>query len=72
MDEKIFLQEHRHVLFNCNSKVVENYKKEHIAEIKRSHRKRHLTQHQLDHLHFDTFNNWFKDQVKELEAIYDI
>ncbi|KAM3216987.1 hypothetical protein P3L10_026430 [Capsicum annuum] len=46
--------------------------KEHIAEIKRSYRKRRLTKHQLDRLHFDTFNKWFKDQVKELEATSDI
>ncbi|KAM3358714.1 hypothetical protein P3S68_021647 [Capsicum galapagoense] len=58
--------------FNCISEVVENYKKEHIAEINRSYRKRRLTQHQLDRLHFDPFNKWFKEQVKELEAISDI
>ncbi|KAM3200502.1 hypothetical protein P3L10_032864 [Capsicum annuum] len=45
---------------------------EHIAEIKRSHRKRRLTQYQLDRLHFDTFTDWFKEQVKELEATSDI
>ncbi|KAL3337469.1 hypothetical protein AABB24_029894 [Solanum stoloniferum] len=72
MDEKTLLQAHRHVLFNCESEVVENYKKEHIAEIKRSHRKRRLTQHQLDRMHFDTFSEWFKEKVKELEATSDI
>ncbi|KAK6789385.1 hypothetical protein RDI58_013184 [Solanum bulbocastanum] len=70
MDEKTLLQAHRRVLFNCESEVVENYKKEHIAEIKRSHRKRRLTQHQLDCMHFDTFSEWFKEKVKELEATF--
>nr|XP_016504175.1 PREDICTED: uncharacterized protein LOC107822180 isoform X2 [Nicotiana tabacum] len=68
LDDKTWLQAHRHVLFNCESEVVENYKKKHIAEIKRAHRKCCLTQHQLDHVHFDTFHEWFKKQVKELEA----
>nr|XP_009797180.1 PREDICTED: uncharacterized protein LOC104243658 [Nicotiana sylvestris] len=72
MEEKTRLQAHRHVLFNCEFEVVENYKKEHITEIKRSHRKRCLTQHQLVRVHFDTFNEWFKDQVKELEATSNI
>ncbi|KAH0705893.1 hypothetical protein KY285_010421 [Solanum tuberosum] len=72
IDEKTLLQAHRHVLFNCESEVVESYKKEHIAEIKRSHRKRRLTQHQLDRMHFDTFSEWFKDKVKELEVTSDI
>lgn len=63
LDEKTWLQAHRHVLFNCESDVVENYKKEHIAEIKRLHRKRRLIQHQLDRLHFDTFHEWFKEKV---------
>ncbi|XP_070020356.1 uncharacterized protein LOC142180916 [Nicotiana tabacum] len=45
---------------------------EHIAEIKRSHRNRRLTQHQLDCMHFDTFHEWFKEQVKELEATSNI
>ncbi|KAH0644781.1 hypothetical protein KY284_032665 [Solanum tuberosum] len=35
---------------------------EHIVEIKRSHRKRRLNQHQLDCLHFDTFPEWFKEK----------
>ncbi|KAH0765493.1 hypothetical protein KY285_001364 [Solanum tuberosum] len=68
LDEKTWLQAHRHVLFNCESEVVENYKNEHIAEIKRSHRKHRLNQHQLDCLHFDTFPEWFKEKVNELEA----
>ncbi|XP_075095157.1 uncharacterized protein LOC142173461 [Nicotiana tabacum] len=72
LDEKTWLQAHRHVLFNCESKVVENYKKKHIAEIKRSHRKRCLTQHQLDRVHFNTFHEWFKEKVKELEATSNI
>ncbi|XP_019240998.1 PREDICTED: uncharacterized protein LOC109220987 [Nicotiana attenuata] len=72
LDEKTRLQAHRHVLFNCESEVVENYKKEHIAEIKRSHRKRRLTQHQLDRVHFDTFHEWFKEKAKELEATSNI
>ncbi|XP_075075406.1 uncharacterized protein LOC142162713 [Nicotiana tabacum] len=72
LDDKTWLQAHRHVLFNCESEVVENYKKEHIAEIKRAHRKRRLTQHQIDHVHFDTFHKWFKEQVKELEATSNI
>ncbi|XP_019259987.1 PREDICTED: uncharacterized protein LOC109238017 [Nicotiana attenuata] len=72
LDDKTWLQAHRHVLFNCESEVVENYKKEHIAEIKRAHRKRRLTQHQLDRVHFDTFHEWFKEQVKELEATSNI
>ncbi|XP_060207958.1 uncharacterized protein LOC132635543 [Lycium barbarum] len=45
---------------------------EHIAEIKRSHRKRCLTPHQLDLVHFDTFHEWFKEKVKELEATSNI
>ncbi|XP_019256426.1 PREDICTED: uncharacterized protein LOC109234832 [Nicotiana attenuata] len=68
LDEKTWLQAHRHVLFNYESEVVENYKKEHIAEIERSHRKHRLTQHQLDRAHFDIFHEWFKEQIKELEA----
>ncbi|XP_016467837.1 uncharacterized protein LOC107790421 [Nicotiana tabacum] len=72
LDDKTWLQAHQHVLFNCESEVVENYKKEHIAEIKRAYRKRRLTQHQLDHVHFDTFHEWFKEQVKELEATSNI
>ncbi|XP_019229639.1 PREDICTED: uncharacterized protein LOC109210641 [Nicotiana attenuata] len=72
LDDKTWLQAHRHVLFICESEVVENYEKEHIAEIKRAHRKRRLTQHQLDRVHFDTFHKWFKDQVKELEATSNI
>nr|XP_033514657.1 uncharacterized protein LOC104106602 [Nicotiana tomentosiformis] len=72
LDEKTWLQAHRHVLFNCESEVVENYKKEHIAEIKRSLRKCRLTQHQLDRVHFDTFHEWFKEQVKKLEATSNI
>nr|XP_033513042.1 uncharacterized protein LOC108945861 [Nicotiana tomentosiformis] len=72
LDEKTRLQAHRHVLFNCESEVVENYKKKHIAEIKRSHRKRRLTQHQLDRVYFDTFHEWFKEQIKELEATSNI
>ncbi|XP_019251295.1 PREDICTED: uncharacterized protein LOC109230226 [Nicotiana attenuata] len=72
LDEKTWLQAHRHVLFNCESEVVENYKKENIAEIKRAHRKRRLTQHQLDRVHFGTFHEWFKEQVKELEATSNI
>ncbi|XP_019257628.1 PREDICTED: uncharacterized protein LOC109235833 [Nicotiana attenuata] len=72
LDEKTRLQAHRHVLFNCESEVVENYKKEHTAEIKRSHRKHRLTQHQLDRVHFDTFHDWFKEQIKELEATSNI
>nr|XP_016512510.1 PREDICTED: uncharacterized protein LOC107829577 [Nicotiana tabacum] len=72
LDEKTRLQAHRHALFNCESEVVENYKKEHIAEIKRSHCKRRLSQHQLDRGHFDTFHEWFKEKVKDLEATSNI
>ncbi|XP_019241074.1 PREDICTED: uncharacterized protein LOC109221072 [Nicotiana attenuata] len=46
--------------------------REHIAEIKRSYRKRRLTQHQLDRVHFDTFHEWLKEQIKELEATSNI
>nr|XP_016463930.1 PREDICTED: uncharacterized protein LOC107786928 [Nicotiana tabacum] len=56
LDEKTWLQAYRH------------FQLEHIAEIKRSHRKRRVTQHQLDCVHFDTFHKWFKEQVNELEA----
>ncbi|KAH0672689.1 hypothetical protein KY290_024919 [Solanum tuberosum] len=70
--EKTWLQAHRHVLFNSESAVVENYKNEHIVEIKRSHRKRRLNQHQLHCLHFDTFLEWFKEKVNELEATSNI
>nr|XP_009771304.1 PREDICTED: uncharacterized protein LOC104221865 [Nicotiana sylvestris] len=56
LDEKTWLQAHR----------------EHIVEIKRAHRKHRLTQHQLDRMHFDTFHEWFKEQVKELEATSNI
>ncbi|MCE3215488.1 hypothetical protein HAX54_002572, partial [Datura stramonium] len=45
---------------------------EQIAEIKRLHRKCRLTQHQLDRLHLDTFNEWFKEKVKELEDTSNI
>ncbi|XP_057416131.1 uncharacterized protein LOC130710786 isoform X2 [Lotus japonicus] len=72
MDDKTWVQAHRYVLFNCESNVVENYKREHINDIKRSYRKRRLTQHQLDRLHFDSFHEWFKDQVNELESTFDI
>ncbi|XP_019224668.1 PREDICTED: uncharacterized protein LOC109206305 [Nicotiana attenuata] len=72
LDEKTRLQAHRRVLFNCESEVVEDYEKEHITEIKRSHRKRRLTQHQLDRVHFDTFHEWFKEQLKDLEATSNI
>nr|XP_009800440.1 PREDICTED: uncharacterized protein LOC104246330 [Nicotiana sylvestris] len=63
LDEKTWLQPHRHVLFNCE---------EHIAEIKRAHRKHCLTRYQLDRVHFDAFHEWFKEQVKELEATSNI
>ncbi|KAH0781562.1 hypothetical protein KY290_001160 [Solanum tuberosum] len=63
---------HRHVLFNGESEIVECDKKEHIAEIKRSLRKRSLTQHQLDRMHFDTYNEWSKEKVKELKVTSDI
>jgi len=43
--------------------------REHIAEIKRSHRKRRLTQHQLDRMHFDTFSDWFKDKVSSMTKL---
>ncbi|KAH0655429.1 hypothetical protein KY285_030311 [Solanum tuberosum] len=43
MDEKTLLQAHQHMLFNCESEVVESYK-----------------------------NEWFKEQVKELEVTSDI
>ncbi|XP_057454141.1 uncharacterized protein LOC130745771 [Lotus japonicus] len=72
MDDKTWVQAHRYVLFNCESNVVENYKREHINDIKRSYRKRRLTQHQLDRLHFDSFHEWFKDQVNDLESTFDI
>ncbi|XP_059292354.1 uncharacterized protein LOC132045788 [Lycium ferocissimum] len=72
LDDKTWLQAHRHVLFNCESEVVENYKNEHIAEIKRLYRKRRLRPHQLERLHFDTFHEWFKEQVKELEDTSNI
>ncbi|XP_060182233.1 uncharacterized protein LOC132611890 [Lycium barbarum] len=62
LDEKTWLQAHRHVLFNCESDVVENYKNEHMAEIKRSHRKRRLRPRQLNLMHFDTFHEWFKEK----------
>ncbi|KAH0705888.1 hypothetical protein KY289_010964 [Solanum tuberosum] len=72
LDEKTWLQALKHVLFNCESEVVENYKNEHIAEISRSHRKHRLNQYQLDCLHFDTFPEWFKEKVYELEATPNI
>ncbi|MCD7448543.1 hypothetical protein HAX54_043818, partial [Datura stramonium] len=72
LDDKTWLPAHQHVLFSCESEVVENYKNEPIAKIKRLHRKLHLTQHQLDRLHFDTFNEWIKEKVKELEDISNI
>ena len=34
-----------------------------IVEIKRSHPKHRLNQHQLDCLHFHTFAEWFKENV---------
>ncbi|XP_060211996.1 uncharacterized protein LOC132639574 [Lycium barbarum] len=72
LDDKTWLQAHRHILFNCESEVVENYKNEHIAEIKRLYRKSRLRPHQLERLHFDTFHEWFKEQVKELEDTSNI
>ncbi|KAK6791561.1 hypothetical protein RDI58_010642 [Solanum bulbocastanum] len=63
IDEKTLLQAHRHVHFNCE---------EYIAEIKRSHCKRCLTQHQFDRMHFDTFSECYKEQAKELEVTSDI
>ncbi|XLU42005.1 hypothetical protein S245_036819 [Arachis hypogaea] len=65
MDDKTWLQTHRYVLFNCASKVVEDYRNEHISEIKRTHRKRRLSPHQLDRLHFNSFHEWFKDEVSK-------
>nr|XP_018628938.1 uncharacterized protein LOC108946486 [Nicotiana tomentosiformis] len=56
-----------------NKMIYASYmNREQIAEMKRSHRKRRLTQHQLDRVHFDTFHEWFKEQVKELEATSNI
>ncbi|KAG5573803.1 hypothetical protein H5410_063569 [Solanum commersonii] len=63
LDQKTWMQAHRYVLFNCESDVVDYYKNEHISEIKRLHRKRCLTQHQLNRLHFENFHEWFKEQL---------
>ncbi|KAH0735547.1 hypothetical protein KY285_011254 [Solanum tuberosum] len=72
LDQKTWVQTHRYVLFNCESDVVDYYKNEHISEIKRLHRKRRLTQHQLNRLHFENSHEWFKEQVKELDLISNI
>ncbi|XP_070010997.1 uncharacterized protein [Nicotiana sylvestris] len=56
----------------CSQYLEGGDSREHIAEIKRAHRKRRLTQHQIDRVHFDTFHKWFKEQVKELEATSNI
>ncbi|KAH0727895.1 hypothetical protein KY284_003760 [Solanum tuberosum] len=72
LDQKTWVQAHRYVLFNCESDVVDYYKNEHISEIKRLHRKRRLTQHQLNRLHFENFHEWFKEQVNELDLISNI
>lgn len=53
-------------LFDNKIDIFELQNSEHIAEIKRLHHKRRLTQHQLDRLHFDTFNEWFKEQVSSM------
>ncbi|XP_029146011.1 uncharacterized protein [Arachis hypogaea] len=70
MDDKTWLQTHRYVLFNCASKVVEDYRNEHISEIKRTHRKRRLSPHQLDRLHFNSFHEWFKDEINKLDITF--
>ncbi|KAH0710881.1 hypothetical protein KY284_012308 [Solanum tuberosum] len=64
LDEKMWFQPHIHVLFNYMCYANSEY----IGEIKRSHCKRRLNQHQIDCLHFDTFLEWFKVKVNELEA----
>ncbi|XP_070046112.1 uncharacterized protein [Nicotiana tomentosiformis] len=59
-------------LFDNKLNICKLHNRKHNAEIKRSHCKRCLTQHQLDRVHFNTFHEWFKEKVKELEATSNI
>ncbi|XP_021745300.1 uncharacterized protein LOC110711232 isoform X2 [Chenopodium quinoa] len=65
MDERQEVQAHRYVLFNSDCKEIEALRDEHIAFLKRIHRRSRPTQLQLDRMHNEQFSDWLKNFVND-------
>ncbi|XP_056685592.1 uncharacterized protein [Spinacia oleracea] len=71
MDDKVWKQAHRYILFNCGNPAIETLRKDHISHITRLTRRRRPSQHEKELLHNEGFSDWLQNYVKDPENASD-